>query len=343
MQLPAGCLEVKKPIPIRIIHELISRFRYPVLTVGIVVFLPLIVLFSSSGSIFPDVDNLPDAWNNPLEATGLFILFSVMPAYLLMCFIAATRADDAIHDSLDSLLNTKDKESIDRYRNSNYWPLAVLAGILFAYGPNINWESLTFEYGENGFVLSVFLVFGQFLMWSIIGMFLFFSILEVRALNLKGQLVNIDLYDLDSLNGFGRAGLIGFLIVMGALALTTFQSLDQEFGWDKYRNALVVGIPASIMLILMPTWSIHRRMRHAKVSHLAEIRNEIQQASRAIDEEAIVRMNALLVRKDQIHDLRTWPMDLSIVSRFALYVFIPPLAWIGAAIVELYLDSFIAG
>jgi len=333
---------VKKPIPIRVFTHLISRLRYPVLTVGFVVFLLLIIFFITSGSVFPDADNLPDGWNNSLEITGLFILLSAMPAYLLMCFTATIRTNDAIHDSLDSLLDTKDKESIDRSRNANYWPLAMLVGILFAYASNINWEALTFEFGENGFLVSISLVFGQFFMWSIIGMFLFFSMLEVRALNRKGQLVKIDLYDLDKLNGFGKAALIGFLIVMGALALTTLQSLDQEFGWDKYRNALAVGIPASLMLILAPTWAIHCRMRDAKVAHLVEIKFKIQHASRAIDDEALPGLNALLQRKDQIHSLRTWPMDLSIVSRFALYVLIPPLAWAGAALTELYLDSFIA-
>jgi len=305
------------------------------------VFVPLIVLFIMSGSVFPDDVDVPSGFNSPLHLTGLFILLSVMPAYLLMCFTAATRADDAIHDSLDSLLNTQDKASIDRYRIANYWPLAMFAGIMFASASNINWESLTFEPGENGFLVNVSLVFGQFFMWSIIGLILFFSILEGRALNRKGQLVNIDLYDLDSLNGFGRAGLIGFLIVMGALALTTLQSLDQEFSWDKYYNALVVGIPASLMLILTPTWSIHLRMRKAKALHLEEIKDKIQQSSRAIDGEALVHLNALLLRKDQIHSLRTWPMDLSIFFRLVLYVFIPPLAWAGAAIMELFLSTFI--
>jgi len=171
---------VKKPIPIRLLEQLISRLRYPVFTIGVVVFVPLIVLFIVCGSVFPDDVDVPSGWNNPLEITGLFILLSVMPAYLLMCFAAATRASSTIHDSLDALLDTEDRASIDRYRNANYWPLAVFAGLLFAIVSNIGWELLEFKTGENGFLVSVSLVFGQFFMWSIIGLILFFSILEGR-------------------------------------------------------------------------------------------------------------------------------------------------------------------
>ncbi len=56
-----------------------------------------------------------------------------------------------------------------------------------------------------------------------------------------------------------------------------------------------------------------------------------------------MRMNGLLARKSAIQAVRTWPMDLSIFSRFVLYVFIPPLAWIGAALMENFLDFYIAG
>jgi hypothetical protein len=80
-----------------------------------------------------------------------------------------------------------------------------------------------------------------------------------------------------------------------------------------------------------------------KKSLLQGIAIEIQGASSALEDVALHRMNALLQRKEQIHRLRSWPMDLSIFSRFVLYVFIPPLAWVGAALMEVFLDSMLIG
>ncbi len=44
-------------------------------------------------------------------------------------------------------------------------------------------------------------------MWSIVGLVLFASCHECWVLGKLGSQVRIDLYDLDKLNGFGRAGL----------------------------------------------------------------------------------------------------------------------------------------
>jgi hypothetical protein len=52
-------------------------------------------------------------------------------------------------------------------------------------------------------------------------------------------------------------------------------------------------------------------------------------------------MNALLLRREQIHKLRNWPMDLTMFSRFFVYAFIVPLAWAGAALMEVLLDRIL--
>ncbi|MGD8417313.1 MAG: hypothetical protein PVH91_09665 [Pseudomonadales bacterium] len=39
--------------------------------------------------------------------------------------------------------------------------------------------------------------------------------------------------------------------------------------------------------------------------------------------------------------LSNWPLDLSLVSRVAVYLVIPPLAWVGAAVVENVVQRFL--
>lgn len=57
----------------------------------------------------------------------------------------------------------------------------------------------------------------------------FFVILDDLVFYRNGKQIAVNLYDLDSLNGFGRAALNGLLLVVGALALTTLQTIDREF------------------------------------------------------------------------------------------------------------------
>ena len=56
----------------------------------------------------------------------------------------------------------------------------------------------------------------------------------------------------------------------------------------------------------------------------------------------LVRMEALLSHRDRIADLSTWPLDVKLASRIALYVVLPPIAWSAAALVEVLIERFIA-
>ena len=327
------------PLPIQLLERLIAKMRYPVLWIGIAVVTPLLLLFFLTGVIYPDSDAV--LFERPLESTGLFLMMSTLTAYVLMCFTGALRSGASIHASLDPLLGNEVNHVAIRSGRMGFWPVGVMLGVYYALNSNIVWSVLSFDVNDPAFMLSVCLVFGQVLMWSAIGFVLFFSIHEGIVLHRLGKLVKIDLYNLDSLNGFGRSALTGFLFVAGALALTTLQSLDREFQVDEYINGLYVGIPAAILLVLLPIWSIHRRIRAEKARHIESVNSEISKASQSFEDEPLLRLNALLVRRDQIRELRSWPMDLSIFSRFVFYVFIPPLAWTGAALMEVFLDSYL--
>jgi hypothetical protein len=330
------------PLPIRFTEALIARFSLPVLLIGGSVFVPLILIYYVTGALYPAPE--VDVWGSiPLELTGTFLLASIMPSYLLMCFVASARVNNSTHAVIATLVEAPQEAQLLRFRWARLWPLGVFPAMVFALTSNIPWPGLSFDPASNQFIISLTWVFSQFFLWSIIGLVLFFSIHESLALNSLAKKVRVDLYQLDSLNGFGRAGLNSFLMLAGALALTALQSIGQGFRFDTYINVLVVAIPAALILVPLPIWRIHRRMLTEKKSLLQEIAFEIQGASSSLEDAALHRMNALLQRREQIHRLRSWPMDLSIFSRFVLYVFIPPLAWVGAALMEVFLDSVLIG
>lgn len=327
---------MKTVLPLKPVETLLSRNRYPVLTAGLVLFVPLIVLFVGSGAIYPaDVDPWAE---NPIEITGLFLMMAVLPTYLLMCFIATRRRSHQTHAFIARHL--PDNADHDSLRNlwMNWWPLGIVFGVVMGLS-NTNWVSLDFSLDSPMAAVSYCIAIGQFVMWHIVGLVLFFAVQEALALNRFGKLVNVNLYNLDSLNGFGRNALNNFLMIAGALALTTLQALDQEFRWINYRNGLIVGIPAALILVPLPIWNLHRRIVAAKQELVSEINRLIDVTPTALKGEAAEEMNSLLVRRTQIQNLRNWPMSLPMATRFVAYAFIVPMAWAGAALVEFMLDS----
>ena len=47
----------------------------------------------------------------------------------------------------------------------------------------------------------------------------------------------------------------------------------------------------------------------------------------------------LYLRRERLKRLATWPIDVSAMQRALLHFVIPPLAWMGAALVEMGLEQ----
>lgn len=330
------------PLPIRIVNFLQKTLPYPALMVGSAVFVILFLIYFVGGVVYAGPEIY--VWNSVLEREGFAIIIPIIPAYLLLCMVVGVRRNDEVYRYLYLQINpgADDARLLERYDRGRYWPASIVLG-LFITATNLNWSGLVWDYQVSGFAETMFIVTGNIVIWSSANLVLFFFLVDGYGYHDLGKKISIDLYNLDKLNGFGRASLGGFLMVMGALALSTLQSIDQEFSWFRYRNGLVIGVPASIALAMLPSWSVHRRLRRQKRRHLDDIAREIDNTSKSLASEALIRMNGLIARKAAIQSCRTWPMDFSIFSRFILYVFIPPLAWVGAALMEVLLDSYLAG
>ncbi|NKB32416.1 MAG: hypothetical protein GKR91_04895 [Pseudomonadales bacterium] len=329
---------MSEPFPIILVNKIIDRFSRPVIVTGSVLFLPLFLFVVVSGAIYPDT---VEPWSsNPLEITGLLLMLAVLPAYLMMCFVALTRTNNATFKFHNSRVPDLDLSN-SRYKYSGFWVVSVIAALAFGIFYNIGWFGLSFDLADPRFYVSVAIVLGQLLLWLFVGIVMCMGFIDGLSFHKLGKLVPINLYNLDELNGFGRAGLNTFLMLVGSLAIVTLQSIDQVFRLENYINAFVVVIPGILIFVPLPIWSIHRRIRAEKKKLIVAINEEIEKASKALSGEELREMNDLIHRREQILKLRNWPMDLTIVSRFALYVFIPPLAWTGAALMEMYLDRIV--
>lgn len=325
-------------LPATLLRFLVDRLRYPLTTIGVAVFGVLFSIFLLTGTFRPELQHQRI---DVTESTGLSLLMSILPAYLLMCLAAQVRGMPAVRDRLHALLPASFRGLATRLDDGRLWWLGIALGLTFAYTSNINWPALSFSPADDRFWWSMGTAFGQFFLWGTVGLMLYMKLYNGVLMHRMGRRVSVDIFNLDRLNLFGRTGINDLLIVAGAMALTPLQSLDQEFHWDNYENAVLVGVPSAILLILLPTWAVHRRIAAAKRQQVALINDEIDKLPKSLEPDAVLGLNALLDRRHFVQQTRSWPMDLSTFSRFVLYVLIPPLAWIGAALVELLVDGFV--
>jgi hypothetical protein len=132
-------------------------------------------------------------------------------------------------------------------------------------------------------------------------------------------------------------------MTVGALVLTTVQSIDATVRFENYLFALLVGIPGGLTLLFRPMSSIHTRLKALKRDELAGVNDLIRAAPKTLAADAMAALEPLLQRRDRIQEIHTWPLNVSMVSRLLVYGVIPPAAWIGAALVELLIENILGG
>lgn len=321
--------------PLGLICQLIERSRHPMLIVGLALFVPIFAMSLISGGLYPV--GIPP-YEDPLEMTGVLLATCLLPPYISMCFIASIRIRMRAHATLGRLMDDGATHKEILNRGIRYWPVGCAFGLL-ATLLNANLPVGGYAFGEPAFYINSVHLFGQLLLWQIVGLALFFAVQEGIGLHRLGKIVPINLYKLDDLNGFGETALNSLLLIAGALALSMVQALDFEIRWVNYRSGLAVGIPAALILVPLPIWNVHHRIKRAKQKLLADIDKKIANASTELEGSAIEHLNGLLLRRDHVQRLRNWPMNISIAMRFMLYGFIVPMAWAGAALMEVLLDA----
>jgi len=123
------------------------------------------------------------------------------------------------------------------------------------------------------------------------------------------------------------------------------QSLDAEFRWGNYQNALLVAIPASAFFLLWPLVPLYRRHREARDLRLARVERQLGRlpSTPPDDVDAWARLETLLAHRDRLQNLRLWPLSSGLLSRVGLYLVIPPLAWVAAAVVQRGVDRLLGG
>lgn len=164
-----------------------------------------------------------------------------------------------------------------------------------------------------------------------------------RLSRIGERFARVDLLDLAPLRPFARRGLRSVLlwVVLSILISLLFLA---PWSSDPAAGFLALVFLLAAALLLLPAWGIHRRILTAKQNELARVR-EVMRAGRqdllesgAAEATAPGRVADLVAYEARVASIPTWPFDLSTLVRFLFYVALGLGSWLGAAVVERFVD-----
>lgn len=167
------------------------------------------------------------------------------------------------------------------------------------------------------------------------------SLVENAVLFRKlSRVVTFDVLNTRSLTPFGNVAVSSTLALIGAQAAFPLLIIGAETSWVSFAPGLVATGAPMVFIFLLPIVPMHRRITSAKQESLNRIDAELSPllGSGRPDYAAL---EPLLTYRREVIDAPEWPFDTSVIGRLAVYLIIPPLTWIGAALIEILVDTAI--
>ena len=306
--------------------------------VGIGLFLLLAGVFRMSGAL------------RPVEGSNTFnvaLFFCFMVAYLVPVFhfvsSRTTRALDELSAWLTAPPDTVRRWRRDIARKPRRWLAAYIAlgglggvsHLLLLYGPN--WRGMIdgFDPVESSINL------GTVLVWIV-------NTLTVSALVHNAVLfarvarnIRIDPLHSRRLRPFADAAIYPTLVVMGILTLFPLLLLSEFTSPMAYVPGLIATAGPLLLIAFLPVWPIHRRMADAKRRALQTLDSKISTLPEPDLQrpETLSALAPLLTYRRELLEAQEWPFDLGNLARLLLYIIIPPLTWVGAALIEQIVEA----
>ncbi|MFP6836130.1 MAG: hypothetical protein VB948_08480, partial [Pseudomonadales bacterium] len=184
--------------------------------------------------------------------------------------------------------------------------------------------------------MDIAFVGGNCFVWGVVAMMLCWRVPVSIGVSRLGEAMELDIYRLDHLKPLARVAATDILVVADGLVLMPLQSIDAEFRIGNYTAGLIVGVPSAALLFLLPLWGLHKNIRRAKAERLQALRSRLDE----VDREDVSQLETLTAHIDRVRTMPNWPIDTQTVTRVFAYVIIPPLAWVGAALVENLVNRF---
>jgi hypothetical protein len=320
----------------RMLEHFIYQTPYAALWLAMGLALLLSLFFLSADLWLPT--ELPQLYGSQAQLLGQVLLMTIVPAFVLSMVVVTQRRTMRRAQALHASGLIKD--------HPDHWlrPLpavrmyvGIVLGFLYAITVNVPTEWMLrlndIDFQEAGIIA------GQSLVWISCGLGWSIRFNSAALFDQRGREVSIDIYDSSKLELFARNGVDDVLLITGAVGLSALQALDAQFRLGNYLAALLVAVPTAAYLLIRPMRAIHLRLSQQKREFIADINLQIVRLREIAA--PVSELELLLQHRDRLRRTYTWPMDLAIVYRLLFYVVIPPLAWLGAALMETVVQGFL--
>lgn len=308
---------------------------------GAVILTVLLGVFWACGVFDRQTTGVP--WGPPL-------FFSVLIAYIVPIFGYISERTAAALDVLAPVLDATPAQQREWQRRIFVKPVrwfvaVMLIGLASGLAHNL------LLYGSVGAAVAEAvaslpggaLVAGTLLVWIVLTMVVAGLLDNALLLNRLAHRARVQPFDTRRLRPFATVSVISTLALIGAQA--AFPVMTLEGGVDPLAyipGLLATGLPMLIIAAL-PVWPVHRRLAAAKRRMLTELNEHIctlplPQAERP---ESVAQLAPLLTYRREVALMSEWPFDVNVVARLGLYLIIPPLTWVGAALIEHLVETFL--
>jgi hypothetical protein len=157
---------------------------------------------------------------------------------------------------------------------------------------------------------------------------------------LERHLKPVDLLDPRRLAAFAHRGLRSAVFWIGGSCIASLLFLSP--GYLPSLGVVGVTVAVGTATFVLPTRTVHRRLRSEKDAELVLVREAIRQErdgllgsrSAGASESAGARLPGLLAYEARIASASVWPFDAPTVVRFSLLLTLALGSWIGGALVE---------
>lgn len=181
---------------------------------------------------------------------------------------------------------------------------------------------------------------GAWLVWiTITAVIMSFIVNANRFAEIGEKHIEIDLLEPERMQLLGRAALMPTFGVIGTQALYPLLWIGGVANMTAAVPGFVVTAAALTYLFIRSTMPIHRRIKMKKREELDKVRQAITEKradSSALPSEELM---SLLRYRDYVERCSEWPFRIGVLFRWLLYLLIPPLTWVGAALIENLVDA----
>ena len=153
----------------------------------------------------------------------------------------------------------------------------------------------------------------------------------------------VDLLDTSRLRPFATVAVSSTLAIIGAQAAFPIMSLQSDVSAAAFWPGLLATAVPMLGLAALPVWPIHRRIAAARQAALQAVQGRIRALSPPdpADHERLRALEPLLTYRRELLAVSEWPFDVGVMTRLAFYLVIPPLTWVGAALIENAVDALL--